>query len=63
MRTGSHCLNSDYVRFMGTVPNADLSSLYKACDIFVIPNRLGRNGDSEGFGIVYLEANAYGKPV
>ncbi|MEA3463660.1 MAG: glycosyltransferase family 4 protein [Patescibacteria group bacterium] len=32
------------------------------CDIFIMPAR-NINGDFEGFGIVYLEANLYGKPV
>lgn len=32
------------------------------CDIFLMPSR-NINGDLEGFGIVYLEANLAGKPV
>jgi len=32
------------------------------CDIFIMPSR-NINGDFEGFGIVYLEANLAGKPV
>lgn len=35
---------------------------YRACDIFCMPSR-NINGDFEGFGIVYLEANMAGKPV
>ncbi|MFH1745134.1 MAG: glycosyltransferase family 4 protein [bacterium] len=32
------------------------------CDLFAMPNR-DINGDIEGFGIVFLEANIVGKPV
>jgi phosphatidylinositol alpha-1,6-mannosyltransferase len=28
-----------------------------------MPNRIGVGGDFESFGIVYLEANSFGKPV
>lgn len=32
-------------------------------DIYIMANRILEDGDSEGFGIVFLEANAMGKPV
>ncbi|MFA6306419.1 MAG: glycosyltransferase family 4 protein [Patescibacteria group bacterium] len=35
---------------------------YNASDIFIMPSR-NINGDFEGFGLVYLEANLAGKPV
>lgn len=35
---------------------------FAACDCFVMPSR-NIDGDVEGFGIVYLEANLAGKPV
>jgi phosphatidylinositol alpha-1,6-mannosyltransferase len=50
------------VVFLGAVPEAPLPSLYAACDIFLMPNR--QDGvDFEGFGIVFLEAAAAGKPA
>jgi phosphatidylinositol alpha-1,6-mannosyltransferase len=52
----------DSVVFAGGVPDQELAAYYAACDVFIMPNRqIG--GDIEGFGIVYLEANAAGKPV
>jgi len=50
------------VVFVGRVENEELPAFYAACDMFVMPNRqIG--GDIEGFGMVFLEANAAGKPV
>ena len=54
---------SDRVRFLGEVPGEDLPGLFKACEIFVMLNRTTSDGDVEGFGIVFLEAGACGKPV
>lgn len=53
---------ADRVFFAGAIPDADLPAFYAACDIFVLPNRVDA-GDIEGFGIVFLEAAASGKPV
>jgi len=55
---------TDRVRLMGKVPDEELVFLYNACGIFVMPSReIQKDGHIEGFGIVYLEANACGKPV
>jgi phosphatidyl-myo-inositol dimannoside synthase len=52
----------DSVIFAGNIPDQELAAYYAACDVFIMPNRqIG--GDIEGFGIVYLEAGAAGKPV
>lgn len=45
------------VRFLGTVPHADLRALYQAARVFVYPSLY------EGFGIPILEAMAAGAPV
>lgn len=51
------------VRFVGSVNGAeDLRDHYNACDVFVMPAREAPP-DVEGFGIVFLEAGACGKPV
>jgi len=54
---------AEYVKFLGAVPQEDLTAYYQACNTFIMPARQLPNGDVEGFGIVYLEANLYGKPV
>jgi phosphatidyl-myo-inositol dimannoside synthase len=52
----------DSVVFAGIVPDQELAAYYAACDVFIMPNRqIG--SDIEGFGMVYLEASAAGKPV
>jgi len=50
------------VRFEGFQPDERLPAYYRACDVFVMPNRTLEN-DVEGFGLVFLEANSCGKPV
>jgi phosphatidylinositol alpha-1,6-mannosyltransferase len=50
------------VRFVGAVADHELAAYYAACDLFIMPNRQV-GADIEGFGIVYLEAGAAGKPV
>jgi phosphatidyl-myo-inositol dimannoside synthase len=50
------------VVFVGSVPDVDRAAYYAACDLFLMPNRQ-IDADIEGFGIVFLEAGAAGKPV
>lgn len=54
---------SDRVRFAGLVPEDRLPEYYAAADVFCMPctNRYG-GLDTEGFGVVYLEAQATGIP-
>ncbi len=51
------------IRFLGYVEDDRLPSLYNLADIFIMPNREIASGDIEGFGMVFIEANACGKPV
>lgn len=54
--------NKDFIKFIGEISEAEKWTWLRNCDIFVMPSR-AINGDAEGFGIVYLEANISGKPV
>jgi len=53
---------NDFVVFAGFVPDADLPALYCASECLVMPS-LESAGEYEGFGIVFVEAGACGKPV
>ncbi len=53
---------SDRVRLLGRISDESLATLYKASDLFVMPNRPVR-GDMEGFGVVMLEAGLNGLPT
>lgn len=52
-----------YVTLLGAVSDSDLDGLYALAHAFALPNREMPDGDTEGFGLVFLEANACGKPV
>jgi phosphatidylinositol alpha-1,6-mannosyltransferase len=52
----------DKVVFVGQVPERELAAYYATCEVFIMPNRQ-INADIEGFGMVFLEAGAAGKPV
>ncbi|MDR0578269.1 MAG: glycosyltransferase [Candidatus Accumulibacter sp.] len=52
-----------YVTLVGKVTDKDLVCFLQACDLFIMPNRTMPDGDTEGFGLVFREANACGKPV
>lgn len=52
------------VMFMGELQKEKLSFFYNAADVFIMPSRdLAEEGEIEGFGVVFLEANACEKPV
>lgn len=46
---------TDLISFLGFVDEID--AFYEHCDVFILPSK------KEGFGIVYLEAMQYSKPV
>ena len=51
------------VVFVGQVTDEDLVAHYCLGDVFIMPNRELADGDTEGFGLVFLEANSCGLPV
>jgi phosphatidyl-myo-inositol dimannoside synthase len=52
------------VRFLGAVSDELRDEWLRRCDVFAMPSRLpGARRAGDGFGIVYLEAAAHGKPV
>ena len=54
----------DRVVFAGRVDTDELPDIYALSDVFVMPSRVRPAAcDVEGFGLVFLEANACGKPV
>ncbi len=53
-----------HVTFTGYVEPDEINLFYNFCDVYIMPSReLKKNGDTEGFGITFLEANACEKPV
>jgi glycosyltransferase involved in cell wall biosynthesis len=48
---------TEVVSFEGYKAHADVWSYFAACDIFVLPSW------QEAFGVVYIEALSYGKPI
>ena len=54
---------SDSITLVGAVSDADLLAAYRSASLFVMPNRTMPDGETEGFGLVFLEANACGRAV
>jgi phosphatidylinositol alpha-1,6-mannosyltransferase len=57
---------TDSVRFAGSAFSADLRDWYHQCRVFAMPAQTNLDLSpprGEGFGIVFLEAMGYGKPV
>jgi len=50
------------VRFLGNLPDDELSEIYDRSDIFAMTS-VNHGHSIEGFGLVYLEAAAHGLPV
>jgi glycosyltransferase involved in cell wall biosynthesis len=52
-----------HVDFRGRVSDAELRQAYASADVFVLPSVLDQRRDTEGLGVVLLEAMNYGVPV
>lgn len=53
----------NHCAILGHVPQNKALEYFKNCDVFALPCRTLADGDTEGFGLVFLEAGACGKPV
>ena len=54
---------SDRVRLLGTVSREELVESYATHDIFVLPAVFDAKGDTEGLGVVLLEALRFERPI
>lgn len=54
---------AEAVQFHGVRRNDEVLSLVRQAAVMVVPSVTGSDGDSEGFGIVNIEAGAQGVPV
>jgi phosphatidylinositol alpha-1,6-mannosyltransferase len=69
LRPGLEALAASYgvsqsIRFLGAVSDEQRNLWLRRTHLLAMPSRLPAGGFAgEGFGIVYLEAGAYGKPV
>ena len=51
------------VRFLGKLPHEQLPEYYAAADLFVGPSVVDRSGDTEGLGVVFIEAASAGLAI
>jgi len=51
------------VTMPGRVPDPDLHRAFREADVFVLPSIVDKRGDTEGLGVVLLEAMSYRVPV
>lgn len=49
--------------FEGALSSSQVAAAMSQASLFVAPSKVANNGDSEGFGLVFLEAAAQGLPV
>jgi len=53
----------DAISFTGSIPHEELPSYFASADIFIGPSIVAESGDTEGLGVVFLEALAAGCAV
>jgi len=56
------CGLQEHVQFLGTIPHPELRTYYNLADVFLMAGH-EEPDDIEGFGLVYLEANACETPT
>lgn len=53
----------DIVELAGRLSNEELSDMYARCAVFCLPAVVDSRGETEGLGVVLVEAMSHGKPV
>lgn len=53
----------DNIIFLDQIPHTEMIKYYSLADVFVLPSITSKIGETEGFGVVLLEAMASGIPV
>ena len=51
------------VHFTGVVDGPTIDGFFRQCDALILPAIITETGETEGLGVVLLEAMGYGKPV
>ncbi|WEM41573.1 glycosyltransferase [Photobacterium sp. DA100] len=54
---------NDYFHFIGSVEHSEIKKYFHNSDIFCLPSREAKNGDSEALGLVFNEASSTGLPI
>lgn len=62
-RTAERLSISDRVAFLGRLADDELAEAYRRATAFVLPATVDERADTEGLGVVLLEAMSYGVPV
>ena len=62
LRAAAEAMPDLTVRFLGNLPDQELSDVYERADIFAMTS-VNHGHSIEGFGLVYLEASAHGLPI
>ncbi|TCJ15668.1 glycosyltransferase family 1 protein [Rubrobacter taiwanensis] len=53
----------DVVQLAGRVSNEELADFYRRCTVFCLPAVVDSRGETEGLGVVLIEAMSHGKPI
>ena len=60
---GGNAHITDRILFLGKLSKEDLAKEYQMADCFVLPAIVDSKGDTEGLGVVLIEAIEYGCPI
>jgi len=59
----NHLQLGQRVKFTGWISDDELTEQYRRCSFFVLPAVYDKHGDTEGLGVVMIEAMSFAKPV